>query len=72
LDTKTEASVASGLTSEIAAERLIQFGPNDPLPRKRCSAVADFLRLFSNPLVLVLLIAAAASAALRRADVCGR
>jgi len=64
LDTKTEASLASGLTSETAAERLIQFGPNDPSPRKRRSAVADFLRLFSNPLVLVLLIAAAASAAL--------
>jgi len=64
LDKITEAAVAAGLTSETAAQRLAQYGPNNPSPRKRRSAVADFLRLFSNPLVLVLLIAAAASAAL--------
>ena len=64
MDKITEAAVAAGLTSETAAQRLAQYGPNNPSPRKRRSAVADFLRLFSNPLVLVLLIAAAASAAL--------
>ena len=64
MDTITETPVAGGLTSEAAAERLAQYGRNDPAPRKRRSAVADFLHLFSNPLVLVLLIAAAASAAL--------
>ena len=64
LDTNTEAPVAGGLTSKNAAERLARYGRNDPAPRKRRSALADFLRLFSNPLVSVLLIAAAASAAL--------
>ena len=60
----TETPVAGGLTSQAAAERLAQFGLNDPEPRKRRSPVIDFLRLFLNPLVLVLLIAATASAAL--------
>jgi len=65
VDSSTEASVAAGgLTSQTAAERLAQYGPNDPAPRKRRSAVLAFLRLFLNPLVLVLLIAAGASAAL--------
>jgi len=60
----TEAPVADGLSSQTAAERLALYGPNDPAPRKRRSAVVDFLRLFFNPLVLVLLIAATGSAAL--------
>jgi Mg2+-importing ATPase len=59
-----DAFVARGLSSATAAERLAQYGSNDPAPRKRHSPVADILRLFSNPLVLVLLIAGAASAAL--------
>ena len=59
-----EVPAAGGLTSETAAQRLVEYGSNDPAPRKRRSAVAEFVRLFSNPLVLVLLFAAAASAAL--------
>ena len=55
-------AVASGLTSQEAEARLSQFGPNDPAPSKRQSAVLDFLRLFLNPLVLILLIAALLSA----------
>lgn len=57
-------TAAKGLTSQEAEARLQQFGPNDPAPPKRRSAVLEFLRLFLNPLVLVLLIAAAASASL--------
>jgi Mg2+-importing ATPase len=64
LDTIPEESPAGGLTSATAAERLAQYGPNDPAPRKHRAAVVDFLRLFLNPLVLVLLIAGIASAAL--------
>jgi Mg2+-importing ATPase len=60
-------AAASGLTSQEAAARLTQFGPNDPAPPKRHSAVLDFLRLFVNPLVLILLIAAAISAFLGEA-----
>ena len=63
LEAVTETPLA-GLTSQTAVERLAQYGPNDPAPRRRRSALTDFLRLFLNPLVLVLLIAATASAAL--------
>jgi Mg2+-importing ATPase len=56
------ASTASpGLTSQEAEARLALFGPNDPSPRKRNSAVLNFLRLFFHPLVLILLIAAGIS-----------
>ena len=47
-----------GLTTGEAASRLDQYGPNDPSPPKTRSAFVDFLRLFLNPLVLILLIAA--------------
>jgi Mg2+-importing ATPase len=53
---------AKGLTSQEADARLNQFGPNDPAPPKHRSAVVEFLRLFLNPLVLILLIAALLSA----------
>ncbi len=55
-------AAANGLTSQEAETRLKQYGPNDPAPPKRQSAVLDFLRLFLNPLVLILLIAAVSSA----------
>jgi len=61
------AAAADGLTSQEAEARLKQFGPNDPAPSKHHSAVLDFLRLFLNPLVLILLIAAAVSAFLGEA-----
>jgi P-type Mg2+ transporter len=61
------AAAADGLTSQEAEARLKQFGPNDPAPSKHHSAVFDFLRLFLNPLVLILLIAAAVSAFLGEA-----
>lgn len=51
----------AGLTSLDAEARLAEYGPNDPSPPKRRSPVLDFLRLFLNPLALILLIAAIAS-----------
>jgi len=48
----------SGLTQREAQERLKRFGPNE-LKSKRPSALKRFLRQFNNPLVYVLLIAAA-------------
>ncbi len=57
-------TVRVGLTSQEAAERLARHGSNDPLPRKRRSGVLEFLRLFLNPLVVILLTAAIASAVL--------
>src|SRR5271157_3312899 len=55
-------AAAIGLTSQEAEARLKQLGPNDPAPPKRHSAVLEFIRLFLNPLVLILLIAAVSSA----------
>src|SRR5260370_3353157 len=61
----------AGLTSAEAAQRLDKFGPNDPAPRRRRSGVVQLLGLFLNPLVVILLIAAAASAFLGQiADAC--
>lgn len=48
-----------GLTSLEAEERFREFGPNDPAPAKRRSGTVDLLLLFINPLVIILLIAAA-------------
>jgi P-type Mg2+ transporter len=48
-----------GLTALQAQERLRQFGSNDPAPAKRRSGAVDLLVLFLNPLVIILLIAAA-------------
>lgn len=52
----------AGLTSEQAAERLAQFGPNEPSPERRSSRVLQLLTLFLNPLVVILLIASIVSA----------
>src|SRR5271157_2716495 len=60
-----------GLTSQEAETRLKQFGPNDPAPPQRHSAVLDLLRLFLNPLTLILLIAALGSAFLGEATDAG-
>jgi magnesium-transporting ATPase (P-type) len=50
------------LSSGEAAQRLAEFGPNEPAPRRRRSGVVQLLLLFLNPLVIILLIAASASA----------
>ena len=57
----SSAAAFGGLTSQEAAVRLSQYGPNDPAPSKRRSPILEFLRLFLNPLVLILLIAAVIS-----------
>ena len=51
----------TGLSSEEAARRLDEFGPNDPAHSKRSSVFLELLLLFFNPLVMILLIAALAS-----------
>ena len=52
----------SGLLSVDAAARLAQFGPNALTPRSSRSGLAVFARQFRNPLVLILVFAAAVSA----------
>jgi Mg2+-importing ATPase len=57
-----ESSIRSqGLSSEEAAARLTQYGPNDPTPVQRGASVRELLVLFLNPLVIILLVASLAS-----------
>ncbi len=56
------AAAAPGLTSVEAARLLAEYGPNEPAPARRLSAVVELGRLFANPLVLILLAASAVSA----------
>ena len=57
-------SSEQGLTSEEARKRLDTYGPNDTTGVKHSSGVIQFLRLFLNPLVAILLLAAVISAVL--------
>ena len=52
----------AGLSAQDAEARLNQFGPNEPAATKHHSFLSDLLHAFSNPLVLILVIAAVASA----------
>jgi P-type Mg2+ transporter len=54
-------TAATGLSSTEAEARLDQYGPNEPAPAKRGSAVIELLLLFLNPLVIILVVAASAS-----------
>jgi len=51
----------SGLTGDEARRKLEQYGPNEPVPPHRWSALRELLGFVANPLVLILLIAAFAS-----------
>ncbi len=53
-----------GLSTEVAAARLKQYGPNVLAEVKRAPAVLAFLSRFTNPLVIILLLAATLSAIL--------
>src|SRR5271166_6353370 len=52
-----------GLTSDEASRRLTQYGPNNATAPKRSPAWLRFLKLFANPLVIILLFASGLSAA---------
>ncbi|MBZ5527613.1 MAG: magnesium-translocating P-type ATPase [Acidobacteriia bacterium] len=58
----TQTPQEVGLTSQQAADLLAQVGPNDPSPRVHRGEFLEFLRLFFNPLVIILLIASAVAA----------
>jgi Mg2+-importing ATPase len=51
-----------GLSTQEAEQRLAQYGPNEPTSPRRMANVAQILRFFLNPLVLILLIASLVSA----------
>ena len=52
----------TGLTAQEAEARLDRFGPNEPAATQHHSLLSDLLHVFMNPLVLILVIAAIASA----------
>jgi Mg2+-importing ATPase len=65
--TAAPALLGRGLTSAEAARRLAACGPNEPVQTRRRSALVQFLRLFANPLVAILLVASVISALLGQA-----
>ena len=54
-------ATAAGLTSDEATDRRRRYGPNSLVRESRFAGLAGFLRFFANPLVIVLLAAAAVS-----------
>ncbi|HEX9127458.1 MAG TPA: magnesium-translocating P-type ATPase, partial [Methylomirabilota bacterium] len=54
---------AAGLGTEEARARLKRVGPNEPAPPRRFEALRELAALLLNPLVLILLVASAVSAA---------
>ena len=57
------AGSEAGLTSAEAGARLRRWGPNELAPPRRFEAVREIARFIANPLVLILLVASAVSAA---------
>ena len=57
------ATTDRGLLSKEAAQRLVRYGSNDATAPKRPSAWRRLIRRLANPLVIVLLLASALSAA---------
>ncbi len=53
-----------GLTTDEARRRLVEVGPNEPARAPRTAGLVPILLLLTNPLVIILLIASAASAIL--------
>ncbi len=62
--TNSETLTSKGLTTEDAIARLSRFGPNEPARSQRSRTFVHLLLLFTNPLVIILLIASAIAAAL--------
>ena len=56
-------TTAAGLDAATARSRLAAYGPNDAAAEKRTPLVLQFLARFRNPLIIILLIASALSAA---------
>ena len=54
----------SGLSSVEAARRLAAYGPNEPLPIRRISALVQLFHLFASPLVIILIVASAIAGSL--------
>jgi Mg2+-importing ATPase len=64
MSTQTPAASPQGLTTREAQARLAKFGPNEPAQTQNLMGIAQILRFFFNPLVIILLIASGAAALL--------
>ncbi len=62
MNTTKPVHLAAGLTTKEATKRLKQYGPNVLAETKRRPAVLAFLSRFTNPLVIILMLAATLSA----------
>jgi Mg2+-importing ATPase len=62
-----DAPTRDGLSSQEAARRLRELGPNQPRRSRIAGSTADLVRAAANPLVLILLVAATFSAFLGQA-----
>jgi Mg2+-importing ATPase len=58
---QTLQATPAGLTGEEARRRLRVYGPNSLVKESRFAVLFSFFRLFSNPLVIILLVASAVS-----------
>jgi P-type Mg2+ transporter len=58
------SSTEQGLSGVEATRRLAAYGPNEPAPVQRFSAVVQLFHLFANPLVVILLVASAIAGSL--------
>ena len=63
LEPLVPVSDALGLSSAEAVSRLRQYGYNDPVKKQKRSAIVQFLLLFAQPLVAILIVASIVSAA---------
>src|ERR1700687_3047996 len=57
------AATPAGLATQEAQSRVARYGPNDAATAKRSPLWLQFLSRFQNPLVIILLVASALSAA---------
>jgi P-type Mg2+ transporter len=58
---RTLEATPAGLTSDEANRRLRLYGPNSFVRESRFAVLFSFLRLFSNPLVIILILASTIS-----------
>jgi magnesium-transporting ATPase (P-type) len=61
-DVSSRSATLVGLTAQEAEALLSKFGPNDPTSTRRGAFAFELLRLFLNPLVIILLVATVISA----------
>jgi magnesium-transporting ATPase (P-type) len=61
-DASSPSATLAGLTAQETEARLSKFGANDPTFTRRGAFAFELLRLFLNPLVIILLVASVISA----------